>query len=131
MTCCRALKRESVRNPGFGKGRRQGNQAEPTSVRVLLGTLFLPEGRIVWHRYCIINAENSCWKVQGGWLPGRQICPLHTSCDGLEGRVATWIRDGACGPTGLALAHLAVSVSLLGEFSGDSFLTDVVEDQKE
>lgn len=34
-------------------------------------------------------------------------------------------------PKWLALAHVAVSVSLLGEVSGDSVLTDMVEDQKE
>lgn len=120
----RALKREQVSNPGFGKEcwiERQGNQ-EVTYFRVLPGTMLLPEGRRVGHKYNIINAENSRWKVQWGQLLGRWVWQLHVSFAGLEGSVAAWFRVGAW------WSNSSICVSALRLLW--RYFPDIVEDQK-
>lgn len=98
--------------PGVGKGSwgaGKGSQGEASYFRVLLETMLLPEGRRVWHKYHIINAENSCWKGHRGRLRDRQIWELHTPFVGLEDRVETCFRIGAWCTNEAGSSHCSAS----------------------
>lgn len=119
---CKGTKEKASEWPGLGKGcwiGRQRNPGEATYFRVLPGTLLFLEGRRVWwHKYFLIPAEKSCWRVWWGQQPGRQLWQPRVSFAGQEGRVTVWLRGGAWWFS--RAGFIPHYLSLLWDFSGDT-----------
>lgn len=122
--------KDTCNKRGLGRAvHREGGREireKPLILEFCLGLCFFQRNNnlaLILHNQCRELLLKSAMRVATRqadvlWWPGRQLpWQLHMSFDGLEGSVATLFRDGAWFyPT------VAISVSLLWDFSGDNFL---------